>query len=76
MTTQLHRDAAYQLAAEDPLDAAKVMFRALKSQSPGGRGAVIRYLVEELVRHDPLHLASIVADLHGIAERVGKRPLI
>lgn len=57
------------LSEADPLRAARVLFDGLKLQPPGSRAAVIRWLTEELLRHDPGSIAGVVADLHRMAHR-------
>ena len=66
---KLCEEAAFLLAEADPLRACRVLFRGLKLQARGGRQACVRWLVEELVRHDPDGLAGTVRDLHRIAAR-------
>lgn len=64
---------ALLLAESDPLRAARTLFNGLKIQPRGGRQAVVRWIVEELLRHDPGGIAGVVADLEGIARRLAEQ---
>jgi hypothetical protein len=55
--------SALALAEHDPLRAVRALVRGLKIQTPGGKLAVVRHLVQALIEQDPALASTIAADL-------------
>jgi len=61
--SELHKDAAFQLAQADPLAAARALARGLRHQTAGAKVAVVRLLIETLEQQEPGIRPEIAADL-------------
>lgn len=62
----LAEQGALLLAEADPIRAARTLARGLRNQPTGGKLAVVRLLIQQLLEHDPGLSPAIAADLAAL----------